>query len=277
MTIQRPPCLYKYQSFSTLALTNLKRAKIWFCAPTAFNDPFDCSIPVQAVITESDYAEVFAAYRAQVPDKADLDLRCLQADGSLSELFKSQVERSLRLGLDRARREFTEGRGVACFSARRDHLLMWSHYADGHRGFCLEFDTSRDPFHRAEPVLYQKELPSAHPAAFLSDARNHQADEAFNAFVRTKVDAWRYEEEWRIIHAQGGTEYGYEPAALSGVYFGCAMPFAHIEIITLILRGSPTKLYRMQRSPDRFAVDSQLVEYTPCHERSDLSAEGQGR
>jgi len=31
---------------------------------------------------------------------------------------------------------------ITCFSKRKDNLLMWSHYADGLRGFCLEFDSN---------------------------------------------------------------------------------------------------------------------------------------
>ncbi len=40
-------------------------------------------------------------------------------------------------------------RGVACFSAKVDDILRWSHYADGHRGSCLEFDTGLEPFSKA--------------------------------------------------------------------------------------------------------------------------------
>ena len=29
---------------------------------------------------------------------------------------------------------------IACFASERDNLLMWSHYADGLRGFCVVFD-----------------------------------------------------------------------------------------------------------------------------------------
>ena len=29
---------------------------------------------------------------------------------------------------------------ISCFSSEKDNLLMWSHYADGLRGFCIVFD-----------------------------------------------------------------------------------------------------------------------------------------
>jgi hypothetical protein len=50
-------------------------------------------------------------------------------------------------------------RGVACFSAAADNLLLWAHYADGHRGFCLEFDTSDPVFEKIQRVGYTQEWP----------------------------------------------------------------------------------------------------------------------
>lgn len=31
---------------------------------------------------------------------------------------------------------------IACFGSQQDNTLMWSHYADGLRGFCIVFDES---------------------------------------------------------------------------------------------------------------------------------------
>ncbi len=33
--------------------------------------------------------------------------------------------------------------GVYCLCEKPDNLLMWSHYADAHRGICLQFDTKK--------------------------------------------------------------------------------------------------------------------------------------
>jgi hypothetical protein len=32
--------------------------------------------------------------------------------------------------------------GVVCLSEINNDILMWSHYADGHTGFCIEFERS---------------------------------------------------------------------------------------------------------------------------------------
>jgi len=41
---------------------------------------------------------------------------------------------------------------IACFGSQRDNMLMWSHYADGLRGFCIVFD--EDCIARIEPEAY---------------------------------------------------------------------------------------------------------------------------
>ena len=57
--------------------------------------------------------------------------------------------------------------------------------------------------------------------------------------------------------------FTYEYQALSGIYFGAAMPYVHKEIISLVLQGSPTQLNEMLRLERGFALTSRKVTYTP--------------
>src|SRR3990170_8890726 len=45
-------------------------------------------------------------------------------------------------------------------SEKVDDILMWSHYSQNHTGFCLEFDTSFEPFDKVHKVsaLSEKRL-----------------------------------------------------------------------------------------------------------------------
>ncbi|HVN15284.1 MAG TPA: hypothetical protein VMT73_06045, partial [Anaerolineales bacterium] len=51
--------------------------------------------------------------------------------------------------------------------------------------------------------------------------------------------------------------------ALTGIYFGIEMLFVHLEILSLVLRGRPTKLYKMRRSEVEFKLEFDEVQYTP--------------
>ena len=44
-----PPVIYKYESFNTYSLSNLKNAQIFFNRPIDFDDPFDCSLFVESI------------------------------------------------------------------------------------------------------------------------------------------------------------------------------------------------------------------------------------
>lgn len=47
--------------------------------------------------------------------------------------------------------------GVLCFSTKRDSVLMWSHYADEHRGFNIKFKIH--DYIPCNPVEYEEVLP----------------------------------------------------------------------------------------------------------------------
>jgi hypothetical protein len=75
--------------------------------------------------------------------------------------------------------------------------LPWSHYADSHRGVCIEFDTAMSPVGFALPINYTTDYPTL-PVPRI--AGNTQ-DELNKGFL-TKAKPWEYEQEHRVIHAR---------------------------------------------------------------------------
>ncbi len=259
MTLKPPPKLYKYQPYTVQTIDNLKNRLLWFSKPGKFNDPFDCKISFKIQEMTQDYLQLlFEKVRNQEHNKLAFDAKFSQ-EGRPNDNFKSEVVSNS----DKFFSDYVNGmiqhQGVACFSEKVDDILMWAHYADGHRGFCLEFDTTYDPFPKAFPVTYSDALPTLNPTDIL--IRNLY--DPMMAIMTTKSSGWSYEKEWRIFHNEGDKKYVVEVPALTGVYFGCAMPFIHIEIIALILRGSPTQLYEMKRSKKEFKVSFKPVDYKP--------------
>lgn len=52
--------------------------------------------------------------------------------------------------------------GIGAFTIKCDNILMWSHYADNHKGICLEFDFNKDPLFCQDPfwkVNYRNKYP----------------------------------------------------------------------------------------------------------------------
>jgi hypothetical protein len=96
---------------------------------------------------------------------------------------------------------------------------MWSHYADCHKGICLEFSTSQPSFfQKAQPVNYGEEFPAL-------NLRDIVVDEALRStapWMLMKACQWEYEKEWRVLDFEFGPgPKSFPPTTLTGVIFGC--------------------------------------------------------
>jgi hypothetical protein len=255
--VAAPQFLYKYRSGSIYDLANLSDGKLWFPSPTSFNDPFDCALRIELDDLSDDAVE--AVIKSMIADES-LDEKKM---ASLSTgTAKQIIKESLLTEIENAIKEL---RGVCCFSEVVEHPLMWGHYSNGHRGFCLEFDTSKDPlFEKAHKVKYPKTIPRL-------DA-NNIAQSNFTSvmdLVLTKQEDWAYEREWRVLHNEGNHLHGVDRAALTRVYFGARMPEVQKAMIASLLQNTDTKLCQMQIDKSSYKlVKSEDLTYKPCDYRA---------
>jgi hypothetical protein len=89
---------------------------------------------------------------------------------------------------------FSTLQGVICFSRTWHNPLLWSHYADKHRGICFGFDVPNK--HIAE-VTYS-------PKRLLDDAqhlfgRYPDSPQIYSRLLTTKFIDWKYEDEVRVV------------------------------------------------------------------------------
>ena len=118
--------------------------------------------------------------------------------------------------------------GVLCFSEEDLNLLMWSHYADHHKGLVLQFDIAHDvrTMLRINKVDYSNEYP-------LIDWSEPTIEGALLKTVMRKHEGWLYEREWRMIIPNGAKTYlEFNPEAITRLIFGCR---ADIELKKKIL------------------------------------------
>ncbi len=174
-----PPKLYKFQSVSDNTIKNLRNRHIYFSKPEKLNDPFDCAIPfvLGEAETQDELQEAFGNLLKRIQNEKTIDdiesaIRKAKeqflTNGKANQKFRNEVIRISKLSIDEVRQEYKE-LGIACFSkvAPDNNILMWSHYADGHRGICLEFDTRYSPFNEVQKVLkvkYDNAYPVVSPA-----------------------------------------------------------------------------------------------------------------
>lgn len=86
--------------------------------------------------------------------------------------------------------------GALCFSRRWYHPMLWSHYADKHRGICLGFDV---PKNKALPITYNaKRLKFDIERQLSKKTRDVKLG---LKLITTKYDGWKYEDEIRLVVA----------------------------------------------------------------------------
>lgn len=266
MTLSLPQKLYKYQAFTAQALESLKAQKIYFGPPSKFNDPYDCAFsPHIKSLTIEEVQSIRDKYLSEpgLPPERRLDFQNIKIE-QLREHFMNAGRRTF----EQHRSHFSTSRGVTCFSEANDNLLMWSHYGDRYQGFCLEFDTREAGFDKVMPVSYSDELPTFDLYPML---RDDYCEDVMRLYT-TKALPWAYEKEWRAIHETAGTQFGYPPEALSGVFFGPDISEERVEIICLILRGQNenVKFYHGRRSAAKFKVDFKEFSYMSYLEAKNL-------
>lgn len=234
---------------SIQALANLKSEFIYFNSPRNFNDPFDCDMAL----------DVSVPYVDEIPFIKNFLLEETKGNDGAVEIEGMSEGEIAAMGMVMARNYMDDRKawafnsyGICCFSETNDNLLMWSHYASSGKGFCLEFDSAREPFDKIQRVKYTNN-PSK-----LNFRKLFSVDKLYllYALFCTKSSHWKYEKEWRIFHNNANKAEKYPTSSLTGIYLGPEIDDAHAEIIRLILQGqnSHIRVYKGSRSRDAYKV-----------------------
>ena len=200
------PKLYKYVPSSRFDV--LETGWFRFTQPAAMNDPFDVSpfisLGSDDYIREKVTQKVLQEFKPEGKpwlDKIRHTPNYERFKQSAEEGIRDQIEfeikawkQILKEEQEHLKRTVSAQIGLFCMTENPDSILMWSHYADSHQGFVLEFDTSHEFFSEKgagnflRPVQYSHVRPG-----FLPDA-DLEIDPMF-----VKSFEWEYEKEWRLI------------------------------------------------------------------------------
>lgn len=80
---------------------------------------------------------------------------------------------------------------ICSLSKNKDNALLWAHYANEHKGCCIEVEVAEDFSWKRIDVNYCSCFPTLHPGQ--SD------DEIIEMLFKTKSDYWSYEDEVRFV------------------------------------------------------------------------------
>lgn len=148
---------------------------------------------------------------------------------------------------------------ISCFSEINNNVLMWSHYADSHKGMVLEFDTKLSPFDKAIPIKYKSHLSQ-------DEYPNLFNDDYYFPWYEFKGLPWQYEKEWRIINHGLVSELEYPKNALKRVIFGINTNPSLQAIIINIVCSRYEKVIFQKALKSMQGLTISFEEIIACHD-----------
>lgn len=103
-------------------------------------------------------------------------------------------EKQYRLAFEKMKAEMSSDRGIICFSKDWSNPLLWSHYGDRHRGWCLGFDL---PDEKLVEVKYLTDRIACDWSKFHHDEKYQLS--VIEAIMVSKFRHWEYESEMRAL------------------------------------------------------------------------------
>jgi hypothetical protein len=234
--VELPDIVYKYTNQAAARLIIANRA-LRIGRPSEMNDPFDAYIDDLFDIGLKDRHNAAAlalvdmlsrdpaefAKRIGVPLEEAIatsatmnagtvaqrdELMAILTSTALEDIYPELKAERDAVEIEKAAivRQFRNS-GAFCATRSNSNLLMWSHYADAHRGVVFGFrpDAGRDSFLRLlEPVTYSDVRPSFYKFvdSLVGDMPASTA-ETMRAFTQSltavKGTQWAYEEELRVV------------------------------------------------------------------------------
>lgn len=286
---RQPTVVYKYRAFNTWTLESLCNDTLHFALPNAFNDPMDCHPHIEA---DSNLDQLRSLLRLlickRIVPAVQEHLKSVRIRGKRAliradALAESEANRVINyIAYCSTNPEFTEeptdsergllageiesellqyyGRGVCCFSEKYNDPLMWSHYADCHRGLCLGYGTDRVPAPHLQKVIYggsRAIKTSILHRAFILNEFDAKAELDRQVLLR-KAKGWRYENESRLIGPVGVQD---SPLALKYITFGlrCGSAIVHTVVEALARRKKPLRYYAINEVYGKYALRRTLL------------------
>lgn len=123
----------------------------------------------------------------------------------------------------------------SCFTTEPDNNLMWSHCANSHKGFCLEWDATK---FKADKIQYKNEIASFELLDIIKLEYGFAIESEIGLkiwdAIKTKLTEWEYENEYRVHLSNSMCAYynprkekfalvPYEPTWIKSIIFGCRM------------------------------------------------------
>lgn len=156
--------------------------------------------------------------------------------------------------------KLNENVGIYSLAGRFNHELLWAHYANSHRGFCIEYNLNelQNGYSDEDLHTFQIQYSSRPSQLKLADFTNGDSLSLIKKMVGFKSKEWKYEEEIRIVYDKPKLRH-YNPKAITGIYFGLRMPIEIRNEIMKRLSGRDLKFYEIIQIPNTYCFERREI------------------
>lgn len=207
-------------------------------------------------------------------------LKATIGDEVLPELseVKQKFSETSNSAMVKCRKMISKKCRVTCLSERMDSPLMWSHYANKHFGFCLEYDFTHTMVKRYPdlnmakimllPVIYSEKRPLLSRVLtnnkimlpyYKTGKLPMELVESIVYGLLFKSLDWSYEREWRIIGIDMAKPTMKLPCARK-VFLGANMEETAKARVIEIAKKKHIPVYQMILSSDRYKFEYYKVD-----------------
>lgn len=230
------------------------------------NDPFEGSLLCDEGKVGDFYAnckiDEFMGYIEEELNGEDYDENHFKNLGKLLLRFQSHDK------LSEIRNILTDEVYVICLSGRKDITSLWAHYADNHRGICIEYDlvnTKTKLFKNlCFPIEYLDDYDLTKDIKYSFNKNSFDYNLKIKPLL-LKAKDWSYEEEWRIIFDDSIISeykenfYPYEPYIKflkpQKVYMGMDISEKDEKLIKNICKIKEIPLFKAIKNKEEYKFD----------------------
>jgi hypothetical protein len=181
-------------------------------------------------LNPKDVKDIFFHLNYKHPDKKILPFHKTEDyayKGVITEEGKSLINNIINLINNRI-----DKYPIYSLSSDDNNILLWSHYTDSHKGFCIEFKNNN---FNTSKITYDLSVPSLKLINILltkDEQENIQKGHNIKKALLTKLINWEYENEYRIIDPFNNNlsstktidKITYTSDTIESIIFGSRMP-----------------------------------------------------
>ena len=288
-----PKSLFKFRGINKYSLSNLETDTVWVTSANDYNDPYDSALQLSYIsLLDNSFdirkmAEKVPSVRQHLNEKEIKEIqesaeprhefvkRMLEKDTEIPVEQHKEFTKALNLAIDKVSESEVEkiktfnqsGAKICSFSTLNSSIVMWSHYAANHTGFCIEYDISNLPHSDLRtrglfPVIYTHDLFDV-TDYFRGGFRNENFNNLFPILAAMhKSPEWEYEREWRFIFPLGTSADSWNMGMPTpkAIYLGTRISLENADKLTRIVLDKKIDIYEMQLSSTKFALEPKRLD-----------------